>query len=162
MGRPKLCNPCCDGGFGGSSSSSSSSRRQISQGAPCTTRCADSVTAAQYTATVSGVGANVCLSGFCTSLNRTWTMSQTAACRWEEVLNTGTACLGGATVRLAFLILGDRLRLQLEHDVGSVVFVLWDKLGTPPFDCLSSHTLTHVSTGTRCSYGGASITVAPA
>lgn len=168
MGRPKICNPCCEGGAG---TSSSSRPRYGGSTVPCLTRCIDSVAPSQWSLTISGVTAGSCSSGYCTQANRTWLLSSIGNCTWNEVISTGAfTCFTNAAMQCS---------LSIDTSPvggGSSIYVVFAraaalkryvKLVTYPIDCLVSHVLPEVAGdsipgGLNCTGWPSSITVSPA
>lgn len=162
MGKPKTCNPCCDGG-GGSSSSSRNFTGSVAP-LPCG-QCLDGVAPAQWTVTVAGFAAGTCSSGYCTQHNRTWTLSQTAACSWRQIVSTTPSSCGGfsnaaASFNIASVTGGTRFRLTLGNGAGT--YATYDFIDSVPADCLTSIPLTRTSSSGECTSYPATLTISPA
>lgn len=160
MGRPKTCNPCCGGGSG---SSSSSSRHFTGSIAPLQCiRCIDGVAPAQWTVTISGITANSCPSGFCTAMNRTWTLTQGSACGWSEQITAGANCFGLPGIGVSLTITTTSVQLLVSR-AGNTMST-YGYTVSPPIDCLTSYTVSLISTSpfNECTGWPASLTVSPA
>lgn len=162
MGRPKLCNPCCDGGAGGSSSSSSSSRYSGSTVSGCT-QCIDLVLPAQLTVAFSGITAGTCSAGYCEGANRTWTLTKSAtpsSCSYGENFTTGDSCFSSNVIQCTVQFQSTKIVCFLALNSNS--FFTYEKAITGPYDCLTAHVLTLQNNTGRCGNPPATVTVAPA
>lgn len=167
MGKPKICNPCCEGGAG--ISSSSSSRFAGSLNPNTCNPCYYGISPAQWTVTVSGVTAGTnCNSTYCTVANRTWTMSPQAACTWSEQMPATGLCFGLSNSMRAGLGIsivggGGQLQLQFFRAAGVAIATYRVNYAAPSgVDCLVPHTLSLLSNGTECASWPATLIVSPA
>lgn len=160
MGRPKTCNPCCEGGAGSSSSSSS---RYSGSTVPCLTRCIDSVAPAQWTVTISGITAGSCIAGYCEAANRTWTLSPSGVCQWGETISTGFSCQLDTQIRCLVSLGSTAIGVTLiKLPTTGITWALWQKTISQPYDCLVPHTLDQVITASSiCATYPSSVIIVP-
>jgi hypothetical protein len=162
VGKPKLCNPCCDGGAGSSSSSSqyAGSLNPIT----CNT-CYYNISPAQWTVSISGITAGDCNSTYCTYANRKWTLSAVGPCTWRETGPINGMCFGFTDrmiVTLGISFSGGVTQLRLGFARSSAEFAFYRISYTNGIDCLVEHALPLISADSECGSWPSSLIVGPA